>query len=306
MMPLLGTKNPSAPAGDKSGGERRAARAAAFQVFTNHETRDTNHGFCRGATWGGYGAAWAAAVPRSATRPVGFSPATNHATCFPPALRRLQEEQLQARPTGFSQVTNHESRNTAFFRKTAFSPITALMPCPSVPTIARHCPALLGIKYCPASVSTPSAVLERPCGEFTQPSGLLGLRRRQNDAMLRKVNVLDAANRGTFYLVLTNTRDSLQPDALVSSLHFSPRGEAKCVRGPSGLGANRAEGKGVCRCTCQIASSTPRVTKHGISGSLAVRHFFWGEPGPLPWFSRITRHETRITAFLSCASTVGW
>ena len=29
----------------------------------------------------------------------------------------------------------------------------------------------------------------------------------------------------------------------------------------------------------------------------AVRHFFWSEPGPLPWFSRITRHESRITAF---------
>ena len=41
MTPLLGTKTPSVPVGDKSGGERRAARAAAFQVFTKHETRDT-------------------------------------------------------------------------------------------------------------------------------------------------------------------------------------------------------------------------------------------------------------------------
>ena len=54
---------------------------------------------------------------------------------------------------------------------------------------------------------------------------------------------------------------------------------------------------GARRRTCQIASFTPRVKKHGLSGSLAVRHFFWSEPGPGPWFSRITRHETRITAF---------
>ena len=157
MTPLLATKTPSEPAGNKSGGERRAARAAAFQVFTKHETRDTNHGFCRGAAWGGCGAAWAAAVPRSATPPVGFSPATNHATCFPPALRRLQEEQLQARPTGFSRITNHETRITAFFRNTAF----------------------------------------------------------------------------------------IRLDALPTSLHFSPRGEAKCVRGPSGQGASRLARAGV-------------------------------------------------------------
>ena len=229
-------------------------------LFTNHETRNTDFvavvfavgaqgthnqepppglpppppGRCLparcGAAWGGYGAAWAAAVPRSATRPVGLSPATNHATCFPPALRRLQGEQLQARPTGFSRIT-------AFFRITAFYPPRCPVHyCPPLPVIARHCSAK---NIVPASVSTPSAVLERPCGEITPPSGLLGLRRRQNDAMLRKENVLDSANRGTFCLVLTNTRDSLQPDALASGLHFSPCGEAKCVRGPSGRGARR-------------------------------------------------------------------
>ena len=32
-----------------------------------------------------------------------------------------------------------------------------------------------------------------------------------------------------------------------ASLHFSPHGEAKCVRGPSGLGASRAEEKGASR-----------------------------------------------------------
>ena len=75
MTPLLGTKNPSAPVGNKSGGDRKAARSLlswallrgmgrlwrgmggmgrpeqlsaydrtsnrAFRVFTKHETRDT-------------------------------------------------------------------------------------------------------------------------------------------------------------------------------------------------------------------------------------------------------------------------
>ena len=58
--------------------------------------------------------------PAPVIRPVGSSPATNQATCFPPALRRLQGEQPQARPAGFSRITNHETRNTAFFRNTAF------------------------------------------------------------------------------------------------------------------------------------------------------------------------------------------
>ena len=48
---------------------------------------------------------------------------------------------------------------------------------------------------------------------------------------------------------------------------------------------------------CQIASFTPRVTKHGFSGSPAVRHFFWSEPSLTKCFSRDTNHERRITAF---------
>ena len=192
MTPLLGTKTPSAPVGDKSGGDRRAARSllscALWRCMGRlwcgmggmgrpeplsvhrphqqqrlsgfHETRDTNHGFCRGAAWGGCGAAWAAAVPRSATPPVGFSPATNHETCFPPALRRLQEEQLQARPTGFSRITRHESR--LFFESRLVIRFDAL------PTSAHHCPLLPGIarqkNIVPASVRASSGVLVGPHG----------------------------------------------------------------------------------------------------------------------------------------------
>ena len=55
------------------------------------------------------------------------------------------------------------------------------------------------------------------------------------------------------------------------SLHFSPRGEAKCVSGPSGRGASRAEEKGARRRTCRIASFTPRVKKHGLCGRCVRR-----------------------------------
>ena len=53
------------------------------------------------------------------------------------------------------------------------------------------------------------------------------------------------------------------------------------------LGARRRD--------CQITSFTPRVTKHDLSGSLAVRHFFWSALGPPPGFheSRVTKHESR-------------
>ena len=51
-------------------------------------------------------------VPKQATRPLGFSRITKHATWFYPSLRRLQGEQPQARPTGFSRNTRHETRIT--------------------------------------------------------------------------------------------------------------------------------------------------------------------------------------------------
>ena len=166
MTPLLGTKPPSAPVGDKSGGNRRAARAAAFQVFTKPETRDPRHGYrlargasqrefrgfhetritrhesrtlpppgrcfparC-GAAWGGYGAAWAAAVPRSGntacwvftnheTRLLRFSshdfprfPGISRYFPAPPTPRsRVRAPFASATPpVGFLRDTNHESR----------------------------------------------------------------------------------------------------------------------------------------------------------------------------------------------------
>ena len=58
MTPLLVTKTPPAPVGDASAGDGRVAQATASvwreaqaganpEVFTNHEARDTSHGFFR-------------------------------------------------------------------------------------------------------------------------------------------------------------------------------------------------------------------------------------------------------------------
>ena len=62
-------------------------------------------------------------------------------------------------------------------------------------------------------------------------------------------------------------------------LHFSPRGEAKWVRGPSGLGASRAEEKGA-----------SRLARAGVLESTLS--------------TASKRNE--VLAVVSCASTVGW
>ena len=86
----------------------------------------------------------------------------------------------------------------------------------------------------------------------------------------------------------------------LSGLHFSPRGEAKCVRGPSGRGASRAEEKGASRLARAgvLAQSPPSpfgLANHGFSNSPAVMTFLLERTRPPPMV--FTNHETRITAF---------
>ena len=151
MTPLLRTKTPSAPVGDKSGGERRAARAAAI--------------------------AWCAA-------------------------------QASANSEVF---TKHETRITAF-----------MLPYPPFPTISRHFPALFGPPT-PQPIKGPPAV---------HRSGW-------------------AAGRAPFVGNPTKMHKIPDPTGKCAKhsvgLRVSPRGEAKWVRGPSGLGASRAEEKGASR-----------------------------------------------------------
>ena len=120
-----------------------------------------------GAAWGGYCAAWAAAVPRSATRPVG---ATNHATCFPPppALQATSNSK-----PGLERVfTNPQTRDTnhPFFETRLFIRLDALF------TIAHHCPALPGIARqkilpgkCLHTVSRSRKALRRDHAAFRAP-----------------------------------------------------------------------------------------------------------------------------------------
>ena len=198
--------------------------------------------------------------PAPAARPVGFSPATNHTTCFPPVLRRLQREQLEARPTGFSRITNHETRNTAFFRNTAFiavgargvaPPETSVRPtapagkslfsCSRLFTIVRHCSAKNIVSEpvsVPAALAVAAATPHRPAAAFLR--------------------------------VVVRHRAAM----------------ARHGRRPTPAPATRP-----------VGFHQPRDTKHGFS--LSLRRLQGEQPQARPTgFSRITRHETRITAFM--------
>ena len=132
--------------------------------------------------------------PAPATRPVGFSPATRHATwVFPvppatprratpsPTNRFFHESRdtaiawRTAQASANSKVfTKHESRITAFFRITAF-----MLPYSPFPTISRYFPVFPGPPTPPRSrVRPPSTVLGKPQDErrsppLPPPSGLL-------------------------------------------------------------------------------------------------------------------------------------
>ena len=106
------------------------------------------------------------------------------------------------------------------------------------------------------------------------------------------------------------------------NLHFSPRGEAKWVRGPSGRGASRAEEKGASRLA--RAGVLEQYVEHGKQaqrspgGRIAcfdrwvVRNADYRFSGrqvfplertrPLPLV--FTKHETRNTAFLAVRAAV--
>ena len=207
--------------------EQPQARPTGF-----HETRDTKHEsrllrFSRcfparcGEAWGGYGAAWAASVPRTGNTACWVF--TSHWTrnmvfpCPPATPRRAT-----ASPTnGFSRNTRHETRITAFFRIT--SSLHAIShDFPRFPTISRHFPA----------PPPPSAVLARLPGarrhpQFPPPSVLVPLRPRHNEPMLRKENILDCTNSGTFYLALAIAR----LESPLRSRHHREQRRSGTVRG---------------------------------------------------------------------------
>ena len=258
MTPLLGTKNPSAPVGDKSGGDRRAARSLLS---------------C--ALWRGMGRLWrgmggmgrpeplSAHHPRQQhglsgfhetritefCRPVTASLFTIVHHCSPlfTIVHHCSEKNITPEPAAdprkatpsptnrFSRITNHESRITAF--------VVARQGA----AMARH------ERHIASAPFAASHAALRPVPP----------RRTPNEPMPRQTNVLDCANKSTFYMTTTPDR--------TASLHFSPRGEAKCVREPSGRGASRLARAGVLDSTLSTASK---------------------------------RNE--VLVLVSCASTVGW
>ena len=109
ITPLWGTKNPSAPVGDKSGGDRRAARSLLS---------------C--ALWRGMGRLWRGMGGMGRPEPLSEHPPhqqqglsdfhgsrnTSHEIRLLPGARREP-----ARIPRFSRNTRHETQITAFFRR---------------------------------------------------------------------------------------------------------------------------------------------------------------------------------------------
>ncbi len=140
---------------------RRAAQASAnSEVFTKHESRPLCSSRCFpascGAAWGGYGAAWAAAVPRAGNT-AGWV-FTSHETrnmVFPCSSGDSKESNPKPGQRAFheSRDTNHESRPLCFCRR-----------------FPARCGAAWGgygaawVAYCPrARVRAPFALKSREC-----------------------------------------------------------------------------------------------------------------------------------------------
>ena len=141
MTPLLGTKTPSEPAGDKSGGDRRAARAAAFQVFTKHETRDPRHGdsLARGASQREFRGFHETRITKHESRLLCFS----RITAF------FRPGRAKGGATGNRRPDRCPRRQAAVFQ------FTIVHHCSPLFTIVRHCSPLFSKKLSCASVFAP-------------------------------------------------------------------------------------------------------------------------------------------------------
>ena len=151
-----------------------------------------------GAAWGGYGAAWAAAVPRAGNTACRFSPATRHATCFFPVPPATPGRATPSPANRFSRITRHESRITAFSEYGLYGR-----------SVLRGC-----------------------------ARGGVTRNRRPDHCPHRQVTVFQFTIVHHCSLLFAIVRHCSPKILSCASLHFSPRGETKCVRGPSGLGAS--------------------------------------------------------------------
>ncbi len=207
MTPLLGTKNPSAPVGDKSGGDTRAARSLLS---------------C--ALWRGMGRLWRGMggmgrpEPLSAHRPhqqqglSGFHETRDPRPGYCQAHGKCQREFRGFHET---RITRHESRPLCFSRDTKHE--TRLLS-PSGRCFPARCGAIVAPLWRGYGAAVAMARHGRP---WSGMGGILPPRQCPR-------------SRQPFSVGLT------------TGLHFSPRGEAKCVTGPSDIssGANQAPSHG--------------------------------------------------------------
>ena len=148
-----------------------------------------------------------------------------------PALRRFRVEQPQARPTAFheSRDTKHESRLLCFSSHD-FPAFPAILRVPPPPGAGVRAPAAV-----PAGV-TASAVRWKSRKSAQNPvcSGQNGKPRSPGSRRLRAASATAKAEgthaeKGERCILHRQETFSI---AFTFSLHFSPRGEAKCVTGP--------------------------------------------------------------------------
>ena len=210
MTPLLGTKNTSAPAGNKSGGDGRAARSLLSCAL------------CRamGRLWRGMGG-MGRPEPLSAHHP-------------------RQQQGL----SGF-----HEPRDTKHGFYGRPNRLARRRAAASLFTIVHHCSRLFGIvqqkilplSQCPLSVLTGNTPVwfSRITRHETRITAFVVA--RHGAAMARHGRPPSPAPATRPFLFAGRQIFLLER----TSLHFSPRGEAKCVRGPSGRGARRLARAGV-------------------------------------------------------------
>ena len=291
MPPLLGTKTSSAPVGDKSGGGRRAARSLLS---------------C--ALWRGMGRLWrgmggmgrpellSAHRPHQQQGLSGFQETRDPRPGYCQAYGKCQREFR-----GFyeTRITKHESRLLSPHGR-CFPARCGATAAPlwrgygaAVARVGRlwRWSGMGGLgaawaAYCPrASVPAPVS-LSRSASRRAPLAGQLPLPRTPSEPMLKKENILHGAISGAFHI------------ASKPNLHFSPRGEAKCVRGPSGRGASRLARAGVLEPYIEHGKQAQR--SHGGHTACFDRRVVRHAGGPLPGFheSRDTKHESR--PFFAC------
>ena len=219
---------------------RRSPCGSRLKVFTNHETRDTKHVVLL-------------------SRPKPGQPVFHESrpvTKLPESYGRAASRGLKGHET---RITKHESR------------ITKHGLYASLPTISHDFPAFPGIIRPPpppnrSRVRPPSTVLGGPQDERR----LLEIPQKCTKSRIPQENAQSTALACIAHHAARRSGCGSRLKAF-TSLHFSPRGEAKCVRGSSGRGARRLARAGVLDSTLSTASK---------------------------------RNE--VLAVVSCASTVGW